>query len=323
MDFVDVMKLSSFTERTIELGKIERLKMAKIGYARVSSADQNLDRQLEKLKGTERIFQESMSGAEKNRPQLSAMLDYIREGDIIVVTELERLGRNNRHLTEVMNAIHTKGATLEVLNLPTLQGIEDANLRRLLFNLIIEIYKYQAQAERKLEINPNQNMFLYDWLDINYDTKNFEQYDYVIIDCRPDFGIATRNAIAVSHAIINPIIPSDFAYEAKENLEIRLDNYRKTEIIRPSRESLITAKLFFLPNMIKHNTGKSKELMQALNNQENVLEFIPQKELFNKATGNMTMIDMMNTKEIRNEHKIFFKNIEKSLDQIELTIDEL
>ncbi|HGI3133309.1 TPA: recombinase family protein [Streptococcus agalactiae] len=122
--------------------------MAKIGYARVSSADQNLDRQLEKLKGTERIFQESMSGAEKNRPQLSAMLDYIREGDIIVVTELERLGRNNRHLTEVMNAIHTKGATLEVLNLPTLQGIEDANLRRLLFNLIIEIYKYQAQAER-------------------------------------------------------------------------------------------------------------------------------------------------------------------------------
>lgn len=149
MDFVDVMKLSSFTERTIELGKIERLKMAKIGYARVSSADQNLDRQLEKLKGTERIFQESMSGAEKNRPQLSAMLDYIREGDIIVVTELERLGRNNRHLTEVMNAIHTKGATLEVLNLPTLQGIEDANLRRLLFNLIIEIYKYQAQAERE------------------------------------------------------------------------------------------------------------------------------------------------------------------------------
>lgn len=135
--------------------------------------------------------------------------------------------------------------------------------------------------------------------------------------------IPTRNAIAVSHAIINPIIPSDFAYEAKENLEIRLDNYRKTEIIRPSRESLITAKLFFLPNMIKHNTGKSKELMQALNNQENVLEFIPQKELFNKATANMTIIDMMNTKEIRNEHKIFFKNIVKSLDQIELTIDEL
>ncbi|WP_249629777.1 ParA family protein [Streptococcus uberis] len=179
------------------------------------------------------------------------------------------------------------------------------------------------EAERKLETNSNKNMFLYDWLDDNYDIKNFEQYDYVIVDCRPDFGIATRNAIAVSHTLISPIIPSDFAFEGKENFEVRLENYRKTEIIRPSRESLITAKLFFLPNMIKHNTGKSKELMQVLNNQENVLEFIPQKELFNKATANMTIIDMMNTKEIRNEHKTFFKNIEKSLDQIELTIDEL
>lgn len=142
------MDFSSFMERTIELGRIERSQMAKIGYARISSANQNLDRQLKKLKGTKRIFQEAMSGAEKNRPQLKAMLDYIREGDIVVVTELERLGRNNGHLTEVMNTIQTKGATLEVLNLPTLQGIEDDNLRRLLFNLIIEIYKYQAEEER-------------------------------------------------------------------------------------------------------------------------------------------------------------------------------
>ena len=77
------------------------------------------------------------------------MLDYIREGDIVVVTELERLGRNNQELTEIMNQIQTKGATLEVLNLPTLRGIEDDNVRRLLNNLILELYKYQAQAERE------------------------------------------------------------------------------------------------------------------------------------------------------------------------------
>ncbi|WP_457757900.1 recombinase family protein, partial [Streptomyces scabiei] len=61
-----------------------------------------------------------------------------------MVTELERLGRNNKELTEVMNEIQNKGATLEVLNLPTLRGIEDDNLRRLLNNLILELYKYQA-----------------------------------------------------------------------------------------------------------------------------------------------------------------------------------
>lgn len=135
--------------RTIGLGKTERGNMAKIGYARVSTSDQNMDRQLELLKQVDKLFQESISGVSKDRPQLKAMLDYIREGDIVVVTELERLGRNNQELTEVMNQIQTKGATLEVLNLPTLRGIEDDNLRRLLNNLILELYKYQAQAERE------------------------------------------------------------------------------------------------------------------------------------------------------------------------------
>ncbi|WP_049478275.1 recombinase family protein [Streptococcus oralis] len=123
--------------------------MVKIGYARVSTTDQNMDRQLDQLKHIDKLFQESISGVSKDRPQLKAMLDYIREGDIVVVTELERLGRNNQELTEIMNQIQTKGATLEVLNLPTLRGIEDDNLRRLLNNLILELYKYQAQAERE------------------------------------------------------------------------------------------------------------------------------------------------------------------------------
>lgn len=136
-------------EWTIGLGKIERGKMVKIGYARVSTTDQNMDRQLDQLKHIDKLFQESISGVSKDRPQLKAMLDYIREGDIVVVTELERLGRNNQELTEIMNQIQTKGATLEVLNLPTLRGIEDDNLRRLLNNLILELYKYQAQAERE------------------------------------------------------------------------------------------------------------------------------------------------------------------------------
>ena len=123
--------------------------MAKIGYARISASDQNMARQLEQLKHVDKLFQEAISGASKDRPQLQIMLEYIREGDIVVVTELERLGRNNKELTEVMNEILIKGATLEVLNLPTLRGIEDDNLRRLLNNLILELYKYQAQAERE------------------------------------------------------------------------------------------------------------------------------------------------------------------------------
>ena len=130
--------------------------MAKIGYARVSSKEQHLDRQLAALKGVDKLFTDKLSGANTNRPELQKMLAYIREGDIVMVTELDRLGRNNQDLTKIMNSIQNKGATLDVLNLPSMTGIADANLRQLMTNLIIELYKYQAESERKRIIERQQ-----------------------------------------------------------------------------------------------------------------------------------------------------------------------
>ncbi|WP_088816488.1 MULTISPECIES: recombinase family protein [Listeria] len=123
--------------------------MSKIGYIRISSTDQNTARQMAQLEHCEKIFVDKVSGQNKNRPELENMLAYIRESDIVVVTELDRLGRNNADLTDIMDQIKQRGATLEVLNLPQLNGIQDENLRLLLNNLIIELYKYQAESERK------------------------------------------------------------------------------------------------------------------------------------------------------------------------------
>ncbi|MEJ1303738.1 recombinase family protein [Lactiplantibacillus plantarum] len=130
--------------------------MAKIGYARVSSKEQHLDRQIAALKGVDKLFTDKLSGANTNRPELQKMLAYIREGDIVMVTELDRLGRNNHDLTKIMNSIQNKGATLDVLNLPSMTGIADPNLRQLMTNLIIELYKYQAESERKRIIERQQ-----------------------------------------------------------------------------------------------------------------------------------------------------------------------
>ena len=130
--------------------------MAKIGYARVSSKEQHLDRQLAALKDVDKLFTDKLSGANTNRPELQKMLTYIREGDIVMVTELDRLGRNNHDLTKIMNSIQNKGATLDVLNLPSMTGIADPNLRQLMTNLIIELYKYQAESERKRIIERQQ-----------------------------------------------------------------------------------------------------------------------------------------------------------------------
>lgn len=125
--------------------------LSKIGYIRVSTDEQNLQRQRERLEkiGVEQFFTDKLSGKDTNRPQLQAMLNYIRKDDVVVVTELDRLGRNNKEITEIINKINEKGATLEILNLPSLSGIQDDNLRRLLNNLILELFKYTAENERK------------------------------------------------------------------------------------------------------------------------------------------------------------------------------
>ena len=125
--------------------------MAKIGYARVSSTGQNLERQEELLKnaGVDKIFKEKQSGAKiENRPRLMEMLDYIREKDVVIVAELDRLGRNTKDLDYIINAIQNKGASLQILNLPTTQT-EDPALNKLLNNLVLELYKYIAETERK------------------------------------------------------------------------------------------------------------------------------------------------------------------------------
>ena len=74
------------------------------GYARVSTADQNLDRQRDALTkhGIDKLFCEKMSGTKKNRPELDLMLGTVQEGDTIVIESLSRLGRSVKNLAELM-----------------------------------------------------------------------------------------------------------------------------------------------------------------------------------------------------------------------------
>ncbi len=93
--------------------------MPVIGYARVSTTDQDLDVQLEALKqaGTERIYQEKVSGVKKDRPELVAMLDYVRDEDTVIVTKLDRIARSTKHLLEIVDQLQDKGVSFKVLNI--------------------------------------------------------------------------------------------------------------------------------------------------------------------------------------------------------------
>ena len=77
-------------------------------YAKVSTHDQNLERQTDQLQqlGCERIFQEKITGLKRERPELDKLLDQLRHNDIIVVTELTRLSRSIRDLFSLVDVIH-------------------------------------------------------------------------------------------------------------------------------------------------------------------------------------------------------------------------
>ena len=83
----------------------------RVGYARVSTRDQNSELQTTTLTdaGCERIFEESASGALKNRPQLKEALSFLREGDTLVVWKLDRLARSLRQLIETVEDLHERG----------------------------------------------------------------------------------------------------------------------------------------------------------------------------------------------------------------------
>jgi DNA invertase Pin-like site-specific DNA recombinase len=92
----------------------------KIGYARVSTRDQNLDLQIDALKkaGCDHtyIYKEQISGGTKERPELQKMMGQLRHGDVVVIWKLDRLGRSLTDLVHLVNEIQSKGAGLLSLN---------------------------------------------------------------------------------------------------------------------------------------------------------------------------------------------------------------
>ena len=87
----------------------------KIGYARVSTRDQNLDLQLSALKkaGCKKIYQETISGAKAERPVLIDLLNNLRKGDVLVIWKLDRLGRSLRNLIEIVSQLMEKKIGLQ------------------------------------------------------------------------------------------------------------------------------------------------------------------------------------------------------------------
>jgi DNA invertase Pin-like site-specific DNA recombinase len=116
--------------------------VASIGYARVSTREQNPDGQTDLLAaaGCEKVFVEHASGVLAKRPALDDALEYLRSGDTLVVTKLDRLGRSVRNLKEVVESLQQRGIGLKALS----QGIDTTTPGgRLLFHMLAAIAEFE------------------------------------------------------------------------------------------------------------------------------------------------------------------------------------
>lgn len=120
---------------------------ALIGYARTSTLEQvaGYEAQVRELEaaGVQRMFKEQLSSVDATRPELDAAIDFIREGDVLVVTKIDRLARSVGNLVDIERRLRTKGASLRVLD----PGIDTGtSIGRLLLNMVAAI----AQFEREI-----------------------------------------------------------------------------------------------------------------------------------------------------------------------------
>jgi len=116
-----------------------------VGYARVSSTDQNLDRQLLALTDVDKLFEEKVSGKSRaKRSELEAMLGYVREGDLVKVQSPDRLARSTKDLLDIVEQLQAKGVDIEFVDNPQLNT--DSPHGEFMLTVLAAI----AQLERKL-----------------------------------------------------------------------------------------------------------------------------------------------------------------------------
>ena len=126
---------------------------AKIAYARVSTDDQNLDRQLETLKAycPDKIFTDHLSGKNLERPGFQQMMDYVREGDIIYVASMDRMARNLDDLLSTTKLLQSKGITVHFLkeNICLNPGAETSSMSKLIMSIMGAVAEFERSLIRE------------------------------------------------------------------------------------------------------------------------------------------------------------------------------
>jgi DNA invertase Pin-like site-specific DNA recombinase len=124
----------------------------RIGYIRVSSIDQNTVRQLDGIE-LDKIFTDKASGKDTNRPQLKAALDYLRDGDVLVVHSMDRLARNISDLLNTVQTLNDRGIVAEFVKESLIFTGDDSAISKLMLTIMGGVAEFERAMirERQLE----------------------------------------------------------------------------------------------------------------------------------------------------------------------------
>lgn len=120
----------------------------RVGYVRVSSYDQNVDRQLDGA-ALDRIFTDKASGKDTKRPQLDAMLAFIREGDTLVVHSMDRLARNLDDLRHLVQSLTARSVKIEFVKEHLMFTGEDSPMATLMLSVIGAVAEFERSLIRE------------------------------------------------------------------------------------------------------------------------------------------------------------------------------
>ena len=127
--------------------------MPTVGYARVSSTGQDLAVQLERLEGAgcEKVFKEKRSGVDAGRPELKRCLEYLREGDTLLVTKIDRLARSTSDLYRIVSLLAEKGVAFKVTDDPTIDTTSRTG--KLVMGILALIAEFENDIRRERQMD--------------------------------------------------------------------------------------------------------------------------------------------------------------------------
>lgn len=126
--------------------------MAQVGYVRVSTVDQNTERQLDGV-SLDKVFEDKCSGKDTNRPALQALIEYVREGDTVLVHDISRMARNLEDLLSLVKMFNAKGVAVR-FNKEGLSFTGEANaMQELMLSMLGAVYQFERKMalERQRE----------------------------------------------------------------------------------------------------------------------------------------------------------------------------